>query len=813
MSPSSPEQAPKPRWSLSLHAEWRGGWPTLTWQGPASEGNTGEATDGPRPRRVIRAYTILLAIAFALLIGGDFLLDRFPTHVSVASNGRSAAVSIGGTTRAVTLNRAIQEVRFPPAERYRREYAIDGSDSVNNGTINFDYLAGIADTPYYRFQAWLRDEGSYSSWRDLIIRDAGEHPFIRQARPTEGETIGVPREFEIAVDLRRIEITRAIELIDEGGNKVRIEVNRNDKTVYVVDAPTGKPETLLTKWYFSREWRPELALVLYLLMRVCAIGIFLVLLLAPLAALLPGRLPHLPERAVRVVGLGAVLSVALGASAYVSVVVFDMMPHIFDAQGYYFQAKTFAEGMLYAPYPPAREAFDVPFTVYHEGRWFTMYTPGAALILAVGVKAGAAWLVGPLLATGGVALTYAAASRQFGWRTGLLAAALMASSPFLHLQAGSFMSHVPGMFWGAVTLYAAVRYVERRAIGWAIAGTTALGFLFITRELSAIVYALTLGSYVAWRTGLLAWRSRNDRLRIAGDVAAVALCLALFAGGYLLYNRALTGSATILPRVLFDERENRYGFGENVGFYGRHTLGSGLVNADEMLTSLGIMLFGWPFYFALALIVLPFVLRRAQTWDRVHGALAAGFVLAYIGLYYHGITYGPRYYLDALPAMVILAARGFVALADAVATLCRDAGRQQARPRAALATGLLCLALLLCNVVYFWPQQPRLHGWLANRPGTSNLALGDFIERRLEGRVGAVPNALIITRDRGNMEILGPLNCPRLDCPTLFAYVPDEEVEAKLRDAFPGRDWYLVQDVEGVLTLEALGVSGASPAR
>ena len=31
------------------------------------------------------------------------------------------------------------------------------------------------------------------------------------------------------------------------------------------------------------------------------------------------------------------------------------------------------------------------------------------------------------------------------------------------------------------------------------------------------------------------------------------------------------------------------------------TLGGGLVNADEMLTSLNITLFGWPFYFALAL--------------------------------------------------------------------------------------------------------------------------------------------------------------------------------------------------------------------
>jgi hypothetical protein len=331
--------------------------------------------------------------------------------------------------------------------------------------------------------------------------------------------------------------------------------------------------------------------------------------------------------------------------------------------------------------------------------------------------------------------------------------------------------------------------------------------------MSAVIYALTLGSYVVWRTGLAAWRERASRWRFAGDATAAAVCLALCAGFYLYYNWALTGSPTTLPRILFDVRDNKYGFGEDVGFYGRHTLGSGLVNADEMLTSLGIMLFGWPFYIALALMVLPFVLRRAQAWDRVHGAIVIGFILAYIGLYYHGITYGPRYYLDALPALVLLAARGFVVLAGAAAALCRDTGRQRARPRAELAALLLCVALLACNVLYFWPQQRRLHGWLANQPGRSNLVLGDFIERRMAGRVSDVPNALVVTRDRGLMDILGPLNCPLLNCATIFAYSANATSDAELRVYYPDRDWYVASDKEGVLTLETLELSGAATTR
>jgi hypothetical protein len=205
-------------------------------------------------------------------------------------------------------------------------------------------------------------------------------------------------------------------------------------------------------------------------------------------------------------------------------------------------------------------------------------------------------------------------------------------------------------------------------------------------------------------------------------------------------------------------------------------------------------------------MVLPFVLRRAQTWDWVHGAIAAGFILAYIGLYYHGITYGPRYYLDALPALVLLAARGFVALAVKAAELCQDVGRKQAQPRAELAALLLCLALIACNVVYFWPQQTRIHGALAGQPGKSPVALGDFIERRFSGRVANLPNAFVVTRDRGLMAILGPLNCPTLDCETIFAYSVDEEMDAELRGYFPGRTWYEVRNKEGVLALDALEV-------
>lgn len=122
--------------------------------------------------------------------------------------------------------------------------------------------------------------------------------------------------------------------------------------------------------------------------------------------------------------------------------------------------------------------------------------------------------------------------------------------------------------------------------------------------------------------------------------------------------------------------------------------------------------------------------------------------------------------------------------------------RRAWRARAILvaATPLLCTAPLPCNALYLWPQQTRI-----------------YLPR--SGRTSALRNAVVVTRDAGCMDFFQPLNCPKLDCDTIFAFAPDDATEQRLRDAFPGRNWYRVWDVEGVLTIAPGGQIGAPPAR
>src|SRR5581483_7189092 len=102
------------------------------------------------------------------------------------------------------------------------------------------------------------------------------------------------------------------------------------------------------------------------------------------------------------------------------------------------------------------------------GEWFTMYPPGAPLVLAIGILLHVPWLVEPVMAAGAALLTYGIARRQYGTPTGLVAMLLMGSSPFLQLQSASFLSHVPAMFFGCVLLYGAVRFMELPQWRWAV---------------------------------------------------------------------------------------------------------------------------------------------------------------------------------------------------------------------------------------------------------------------------------------------------------------------------------------------------------
>jgi hypothetical protein len=362
---------------------------------------------------------------------------------------------------------------------------------------------------------------------------------------------------------------------------------------------------------------------------------------------------------------------------------------------------------------------------------------------------------------------------------------------------------VPACFFAVVTLYALTRYVARPGAGWAILTAAGLGLTLLTREIVVLVYgpvvvAAALGCQGAGRCGRALVR----------DAVAGGIVLAAAVALYLGYNAALTGHPFLLPRLLFNSADV-LGFGEGIGFYGEHTVASGLVNAEQQLVSLGFYLAGWPYGFSLALMSLaslPLLLRRWLAWDRVswdlvYVAIAVLFVGVYVTEFYHGIVFGPRYYFEALPAFAVLSARGFSVLSETVGAWLDRIGARDGPARARLAAGAIGAALLTCNAVYFLPRQATLYADYTGLPG-GGWRLDETIGPDLAGRTGRLENALVVTDQWWWYTMhFAALNCPRLDCPALFALGEDEEERERLRHAFPDRQWYDVVERQGVLTV------------
>lgn len=198
---------------------------------------------------------------------------------------------------------------------------------------------------------------------------------------------------------------------------------------------------------------------------------------------------------------------AFAASALISRLVFERLPHLEDEYAYTFEARTLARGDMVIPSPPTRRAYWQPFVIDRDGLRFGKYPPGWALLLAFGTLAGQEWVVNALLSALTVALVYAIGCDLFGRGrygrdVGLIGAALAAFSPMALLLDATLMAHTSALFLGTLTLWAYLRLekaIEAKTHAlraapalWAVTCGAALGLLTANRPITGVAFALPL---------------------------------------------------------------------------------------------------------------------------------------------------------------------------------------------------------------------------------------------------------------------------------------------------------------------------------
>ena len=344
----------------------------------------------------------------------------------------------------------------------------------------------------------------------------------------------------------------------------------------------------------------------------------------------------------------AALLIGIGIAGGLAVVwVLRAFPNSGDEYSYIFMAKTFLAGRLWNPLPPLHDLFAHWHIVFWHEKWVSVYPPGWPLLLAavMGLRLPP-WLAAPLC--GGVLLfvVLKLGQKRDGTLGGLLAAALVALSPFFVFNVGSYFSGISAAAVGLLFCWAALAFLEHPRWPNTISAGLALGMLGLIRNQNVVLFGLPFAVQF-----LLQARRRHYRLAPGVILAGLPFLAAL-----LLYNYAVFGS---LLDINIEFPSIRFGlFPIDEG--GHH-----LTPLDELIfvAKRMIMLVNW----SSPLLVLGYggslaflSLRRQLSFlDFIFPAYVLGFMLV---PFFGGNQYGPRYYFEAFPLFILTIVSALISL-------------------------------------------------------------------------------------------------------------------------------------------------------
>lgn len=502
------------------------------------------------------------------------------------------------------------------------------------------------------------------------------------------------------------------------------------------------------------------------------------------------------------------------------------IPHVPDEVSYLFQAKVLASGRFTVPSSPVPESFDFfhpPLIINYKGDWFSIYPFGHTIMLSIGEVFGAPWIMPPLIGAITIGAVFATGRAVWNTRTGLLAAALFALSPFFLMTASNYMSHgTAAMYISLSLLFIAVR--DRRPLLFPAFSGVFFGLLYNTRPLTAfsLIPAFALIFLVLLIQRRADWR---NELRSQSAWAAGALLLLALSG---LYNWGTTGDPFLTGYSASGD------VSEVIGFGGKHSAAIGIQNEQVQVTMLMLVLHNWPLWIGLALVFLPFALGTRLLWDWF--LLFAAFLVTAVYTLYEapGIMHGPRYWYEALPFLMLLSARGADLLATTLTAVSAE-GRKAAFgiDRRATWAGVAVVYIFVLSFAVIGSRD-----WLAGDGGDWVVDKMPARAKDLRGFNGAndgaikaveeanLQDALVLASASTSWQSYGTLfwkNSPDLD--TSIVYARDLPAKnAALFALYPNRRVYYSDYAQGILVpygwtvdadliydLEDVPVAGAIP--
>lgn len=333
--------------------------------------------------------------------------------------------------------------------------------------------------------------------------------------------------------------------------------------------------------------------------------------------------------------------------------VLEGKPNLIDAMSQLLHARYLAAGKLAGPVLPEGAFWHIQNTVITDQGWVSQYPPGHVVLLAIGFRLGAVWLIGPMMVAVAILFTALTAERLLpdDRATARLGAIMAALSPFLIGLAGAYMNHITAAAFGAAAVYCAVRTRDGNW-AWALPTGAALAWVFGTRPLAGVVVGAVV-AFAVWWDGGGARLSQPGRwlARVAWATAGASPFLILLGA----YNNHFFGrpwrfgySAALGPATALGFHQDPWG-----NWYGP-LQALGYTSADLVALNLNLLESPVPVVLLAGLFLL--FARKLSTGERIIAAWALLTVLGNLFYWHHGLFMGPRMLNEAAPAWALLTA-------------------------------------------------------------------------------------------------------------------------------------------------------------
>ncbi|HEV2099198.1 MAG TPA: hypothetical protein VGR45_09760, partial [Stellaceae bacterium] len=342
---------------------------------------------------------------------------------------------------------------------------------------------------------------------------------------------------------------------------------------------------------------------------------------------------------------------------------------------------------------------------------------------------------------------------------GILALFLVALSPFFLFNAGSYFTEVSAAAAGALFCWMAADFLDRPRFSRGLLAGVALGMLGLIRFFDPVLFALPF--LVAFL-----WRARRRHYVMAPSIILGGLP---FLAALLLFYGVTTGS--LLPHIASAEAPHvRFGLFPVDDDGHQHTPLDQLGIAGRLLGELAVFTSPLLLLSYFAAFIAKVLQRRLNFFDFIFPLTVAVFLLIPFD---GGNRYGPRYYFEAFPFLVLTVVSGLVPVLQ-----------NRVWPRwAASAVSLVfvhaawCVAAAICL------------GWLFRGIVDERMDLYDQV--RTQGLHYAV---VVIRSGTGLLRGFKPQDLTRnglaLDRDVIYALdIPDRLGD--LRALFPHRRFYL----------------------